>query len=114
MIMQNLAGARVAVSARTLTVKDNTGKTRGMVRGVTQFVHAAPRVQMEHSRALRASGLWEAVNAFDYLGVASSVIIDGGRVYWLFNRRWEGCDALQALRDRVTVAGIEIIDCEIV
>ena len=47
MTMQELQGKRVKLSRSTITVKDEEGKTQGMVRGLRRFTDMAFREQVE-------------------------------------------------------------------
>ena len=60
MEMKVLNGKNVYVAARSLTVKDNDGKTRGIVRNISFWKNLAPRVQfdMVHKYDFRKSGVW--------------------------------------------------------
>ncbi len=80
MLLHEIEGKNIKLSANTITVKDDAGKTRGLIRGITRFKEARPNVQMQFFKVLRASGLWEA-------GKSDSVYIDGKELVYIENKR---------------------------
>lgn len=61
-----LQGQRVKFSANTATVKDEDGKTRGMLRGITAFKNLPIRDQIEFLRELRRHEITN--NIYRYAG----------------------------------------------
>lgn len=59
MEMKDLEGKNVYVSARSLTVKDDDGKTRGIVRDICFWKGLAPRDTYDLYHIFRKSGVWE-------------------------------------------------------
>jgi hypothetical protein len=57
MNMQDLEGHIIKISAHTITVKDENGKTRGMVRNVTSWDRLQFNRQVEFSMNARRNGL---------------------------------------------------------
>ncbi len=57
MDIMELGGCNVKLARDTITVKDDAGKTCGMVRGVIQFRDAPANVQTGHLKEVYNSGL---------------------------------------------------------
>lgn len=56
----------IKMSSGTITLKDEAGKTRGMIRGITRFQDMPARDQVEVQRAIKsAGGLKEGVKSSD-------------------------------------------------
>lgn len=56
----------IKMSKATITLKDETGKTQGMIRGITRFQDMPARDQFEVQRAIKsAGGLKEGVKSTD-------------------------------------------------
>lgn len=66
----------VKIAARSLTIKDENGKTAGVVTNATRFVNLPLREQVNFSGAVRASGFW---------GKKSNLIACNGKLYYLYN-----------------------------
>lgn len=79
MDMLDLIGKRIMISAQTITVKDENYKTRGMVRGITQFKNARPNLQIDVSGILRKTGIWQSPFG------NSNLIYDGKKWYYMNN-----------------------------
>lgn len=77
MNFKDLEGRVVKISAHTITVKDERGKTCGMVRNVRSFSELEPRAKFEFSQIMKDSGLWGNVDA-------SRVFVEGNRLVWLY------------------------------
>jgi len=132
MTMQDLEGKRVVISARTITVKDEQGKTRGLVRDARPFRSWADRERFDHREAVCRSGLWGRRD-----GAVDRCILCGGKLYFLNNtktldyyarmyasergeelkrdypREWEHYQDLLALPERVKEY-MPVINCEII
>ena len=83
MEMKDLNGKNVYVAARSLTVKDNDGKTRGIVRNISFWKNLAPRVQfdMVHKHDFRKSGIWGNHE------LMCRIIFKDNKPYYLLNER---------------------------
>lgn len=68
----------VKMSANSLTVKDENGKTAGVITRATRFNNLPFREQVNFSGAVRASGFW---------GKTSSLIACNNKLYYLYNLR---------------------------
>lgn len=106
MTMQDLEGKRVKISAHTITVKDEHGKTRGMVRGVEKYTALQPSKRFDHFPAVKKAGIWG--NDFDRKMI-DHVIVDGKQLYYLNdlgaleqNPIWEG--EVRCYQERLRIA----------
>ena len=57
MELKDISGKRISVSAHTITVKTETGKTSGMVRNISTLDDIQPNRQLDYSAKLRKAGL---------------------------------------------------------
>ena len=78
MKITEIANKAVKLSKHSITVKDEQGKTRGVVRDVTPFKELRTAEQMKHWKQLRECGLW-CSGFMDYF------IICDGEPYYLHN-----------------------------
>lgn len=83
MEMKDLNGKNVYVAARSLTVKDNDGKTRGIIRDIRFWKTLAPRVQFDmiHKYDFRKSGIWGNHE------LMCRIIFKDEKPYYLLNER---------------------------
>lgn len=49
---------KIKISASSITIKDDAGKTRGVVRNVCKFRDLRPNIQIEYTKILRNTGAW--------------------------------------------------------
>lgn len=56
MKMTDIIGKRIKISANSITVKDEAGKTRGVVRGIRQFKNCRLNQQMEIWKKAKGAG----------------------------------------------------------
>lgn len=80
MTIKELEGKRVMLSRSTITVKDDEGKTKGMVRGLCRFNDAPNSKQFELAPLLKSSGIWDN-------GELSCTYIDGSSLVYVYNQR---------------------------
>lgn len=78
-----LEGKRVKICPRSIKAMDESGKTVGVVTGLTRFKDATLRVQSDYFRAVCASGLWSC----RIHGVMDRVFISGRKLYYLHDTR---------------------------
>lgn len=78
MKMQDLEGRAVKISAHTITVKDEAGKTRGMVRGVTLWGGLRFNQQVEINMNVHRQGL-------KLPNDKTRIIMSDNRMYYLKN-----------------------------
>lgn len=85
MDVQDLEGRIVKISAHTITVKDEAGKTRGMVRDVRPWKEIPLNRQTDIFRSLKAAGAWGAIETtrvFWDNGTFWYIKNDHSRLYW--------------------------------
>ena len=78
MKITDLTNKTIKLSKHSITVKDEQGKTRGVVRGVTPFKELRIAEQMKYWKQLRECGLWNS-------GFMGCFIICDGEPYYLHN-----------------------------
>lgn len=79
MTMQELEGKRIKISAGTITVKDEYGKTRGMVRNIRALKRMNGRERFD---------LWQLMKKAEIgLDANINIILAGGKFYFLNNTR---------------------------
>lgn len=103
MTMQDIQGKKVKLSAHTITVKGENGKTCGMVHGVTSFSELQPNMAIKYFKTIKAAGLW---------GTGADlkrVIIAEGNIYYLHDLR-NTSDKAKSIKDKA--AGyVTVISC---
>ena len=83
MELNELNGKRVKLSPRSITVKDQNGKTAGVVRGVTFFEHLQPNRQVDFFGKIRKAGAWEN-------GLISNVAVCDGKLVYFHDTNADG------------------------
>ena len=58
MNISELKNQRIKISPRSITCRNENGKTCGVVRDVKQFKTARPAEQMKYFKAVRECGIW--------------------------------------------------------
>lgn len=58
MEMVDIINEYVKPSKGSITVKDENGKTKGIVRGIARFKDLQSNKQIDYSKLLRNSGIW--------------------------------------------------------
>ena len=104
MNIEHLAGQRVKIGKTSITMKDENGKTRGIVNSITKFKEARSSQQMEYLGKLRAAGVWGS--RID--GIMDNVIFDNNRLYFLhdlkpletYNKYFAGRPGFEAEAER--------------
>lgn len=84
MKMHDLEGRRIKISAGTITVKDEDGKTRGMVRGIRKYQDLPLARQFDFHSLIRRAGIWG--NSIDQ-SMIDHVIFDGNALFYLNDTR---------------------------
>ena len=79
MELKQIEGKRVRLSARTITVLNDAGKTAGLVRGLKRFLDLPPRESFGLHKQLSASGLWGNSDAM------KAVFVDGKQLVFFYN-----------------------------
>lgn len=77
MTIAELEGRNVKLGAHTITIKDDEGKTRGLVRISSRYWDLPLHDQIDLSKTLRSSGLL-GLGAKVY----ASVFVDNKKMYW--------------------------------
>ena len=77
--IQDCNGEIVVVSARSITIKDENDKTRGLVRNVDNFYNLAPNKQFSLARMIEQAGL----SRDKYFGFCNEILIVDGELYVL-------------------------------
>lgn len=78
MKMTDIIGKRIKISANSITVKDEAGKTRGVVRGIRQFKNCRPNQQTE---------IWK--KAKDAGADLNNIINAEGKWWYINDLKWE-------------------------
>lgn len=78
MKMTDIVGKRIKLSANSITVKDEAGKTRGVVRDIRQFKNCRPNQQMEIWKKARNAG-----------ADLNNIINAEGKWWYINDLKWE-------------------------
>jgi hypothetical protein len=78
MRIEELKNQYVKISDRSITCKDENGKTKGIVTNAVKFGKLQPNKQIDYFKQIRAAGLWGN-------GESEKVYIIDGKIYYLFN-----------------------------
>ena len=78
MEITDLANKSIKICPRSITCKDKSGKTRGVVSGAVCYTSAPARVKYAFHQIVQASGVWSSGNA-------SHLYIDGNKLYYLYD-----------------------------
>lgn len=79
MQINDITNKRISVSAHTITIKSETGKTAGMVRNISTLDNIQPNKQLDYSTKLRKAGLSREI-MMKYL---DKIIIYEGDMFFL-------------------------------
>lgn len=80
MRIEELKNQKVKISARSITCKDDSGKTNGIVTGVEKFGNLQPNRAIDYFKQIKSAGLWGN-------GESDNVYIYEGKIYYLFDLR---------------------------
>ena len=80
MMITEVEGHNVKLSAHTITVKDDEGKTRGLVRSASRYQDLPMNRQIDFWKTVKRSGLLSSGGKF-----MRAVFVDGKNLYWLCN-----------------------------
>lgn len=114
MKINDIEGKRVDVSARTITVKDEFDKTRGLVRNIESLYDTRPAKQLEVFTKLRQNGL-DRITLMEQL---DRLLLVDNEVYFLVDDFQLSQDTkfnenkLHNLIQKLEAGGITIIHCE--
>lgn len=85
MEMKDIIGKRIKLSANSITVKDENGKTRGIVRGARRFKDCRANQQIEIRGKIKNAGI-----SFINAGVNFDCVINAEGKWWYINDlKWE-------------------------
>ena len=74
-----LKNKKVKISPHSITCKDERGKTCGIVRNITLFTQAQPRIQFEHHKTVNVCGMRDGYD------LIKNLIISDGKLYYLYD-----------------------------
>ena len=120
MRMNEINNCAVKLSPRSITVKDENNKTKGIVRGIQNFKECRPNVQVE---------IWKVIRQYNL--PLDRIYYAEGQWYFIHNEKWiedyfryfvgrdermdkkyaEICDVYHALIDENLM---EVVECYIV
>lgn len=83
MTITEIKDKRVKLSPRSITVKDEYDKTRGVVKAV-RWNELPPREHFNFRNIMTASGLWGSNSE-----LLEQVYVVNGKIYFLWNKRYE-------------------------
>lgn len=83
MTITEIKDKRVKLSPKSITVKDEYDKTRGVVKAV-RWNELPPREQFNFRNIMNASGLWGSNSE-----LLEQVYVVNGKIYFLWNKRYE-------------------------
>lgn len=78
MKIEELRNQKVKISARSITCKDENGKTKGIVTGAEKFRNLQPNRAIDYFKQIKSAGLWGN-------GESDNIYIYEGKIYYLFN-----------------------------
>lgn len=78
--MERLIRQYVKIGKTSITIKDDDGKTRGIIRNIQKFTDMPSRYQFEHSKSMRKNGFWGT-------GLIDNVVFLDKKCYFLLNLR---------------------------
>lgn len=78
MKIEELKNQRVKLSPRSITCKDENGKTKGVVSGAVKFEDLQPNKAIDYFHTIRDAGLWGN-------GESENIYVYGGKIYYLYN-----------------------------
>ena len=128
MEMKEIAGRLVKIGKTSITVKDEYNKTRGIVRNVTLFLDAPPRVQMQYMKMVRQCGwfgnrdeaLLKCMIIWDnqlYLlkdtGRLDRWLDLMNRVEWVRVEEYPKYEKTLQIYNKAEELGIQVIECEL-
>ncbi len=119
--IKDCIGRNVKISKGSITIKDNTGKTCGVVRNIWKFKDIQPNKQINYFHMLKRVGAW-GNRDFD----VDSCIIKDGKMYifrdmktvqfhekygYLSEEERRKAENQEMIYNAFRSAGIEVIEC---
>lgn len=110
----------VKISKGSITVKDENGKTRGVVRDIRHFHDIQANKQHDYWMQLKRAGLW----GNSRIDIEKQIVIDSDGKMWLF-RNIHGIESLKKFDSELLETlngiyetaqnnGIDVIECDFV
>lgn len=81
MKIEDLAGQDIKICKSSITVKDEYGKTKGVVTNIHKFKDLRPNIQIDYFKQLKECGIWGS----NFDGMVDCVVFDGKDAYYLNN-----------------------------
>lgn len=117
--IKDCVGKNVKISKNSITIKNEEGKTCGVVRNITSLYDMQANKQMEYYRKIRNAGLHGKIN------IKECIISDGVMYIFrdikskIFHEKYGymsedervKAEERQKLYDDVVAAGFEVIEC---
>lgn len=128
MKISDIENKKVKIGVTSLTVKDDSDKTCGVVRNISRFKDLSPRMAQPLWKKLRECGLWDT----KYM---ENVVVCDGQLYYLHNLKADkfyydikeiltDCEMLedetrrfayrQDIKNRAENSGIKVVPCYLV
>lgn len=119
--IKDCIGKKVKINKSSITIKDDAGKTCGVVRNIWKFKDIQPNKQINYFRILKNVGAWGNRN-FD----VDTCVIKDGKMYVFRNLKTiqfhnkygyfsedekRNVEEQEAIYTAFRTAGIEVIDC---
>lgn len=119
--IKDCIGKKVKISKNSITVKNNNGKTCGVVRDVWKFKDIQPNKQIDYFHMLQKVGAWGNKN-FDI----NTCIVKDGKMYVFRNMQTiqfhekhgyfseyekQKAEEQETIYNAFRTAGIEVIEC---
>lgn len=125
MFISEIENKKVKVGMASITVKNENGKTSGVVRNIRSFKALLPRLPQDIWKRLRDSGIWGS-------GYCDNIVESDGQLYYLhdlwkdenyyqFMDTFKDCDFLQneidcfnkrqEIKNKAEQCGIKVISC---
>lgn len=79
--MERITGKKIKVSAHSITIKGENGKTAGVIRNTCKFKELQAGKQMEFFKAVRLGGVWGDSDLME------NVVFKDGKMYFLHDLR---------------------------
>ena len=79
--MERITGKKIKVSAHSITIKGESGKTAGVIRNTCKFKELQAGKQMEFFKAVRLGGVWGDSDLME------NVVFKDGKMYFLHDLR---------------------------
>ena len=82
MNMKDIIGKKIKISANSITVKDDAGKTRGIVKNIRKFIDCRANLQSEIWRTLKNAKV-------GWTDIADTTFYVDGKWWYINDLKWE-------------------------